>query len=62
VANSIDPAMSRREDNLATLGELLGAPPLAVFPFGDDAAARRAAAELVLDRLAAIGFPFGSMR
>jgi len=62
VANSIDPAMSRREDNLATLGELLGAPPLAIFPYGDDPDARRAAAGLALDRLAAIGFPLASVR
>ena len=51
VANSIDPTMQRREDNLATLIDLLGEPPLAVFPTGAEPGAREAAAERALDRL-----------
>lgn len=62
VANSIDPVMGHRDHNLATLGDLLGSPALAVFPHGDHPDARRAAAGLALDRLAAIGLPFASVR
>jgi len=32
IGNSIDPAFARRDENLATLARLLGAPPLAVIP------------------------------
>lgn len=32
IGNGIDPAFARRDENLATLGRLLGAPPLAVIP------------------------------
>lgn len=51
IGNRIDPAMSRWEDNVATLGSLLGAPPLAVFPFGADQAARLALGRQAIDRL-----------
>jgi dethiobiotin synthetase len=33
IANEVDPAFERRDDNLATLERLLGAPPLAVTPW-----------------------------
>jgi hypothetical protein len=33
VANSIDPKLERAAENLATLEQVLGRPPLAVFPF-----------------------------
>ena len=33
VGNSIDPAMARRAENLATLEKRLAQPPLAVVPF-----------------------------
>jgi dethiobiotin synthetase len=32
IGNSIDPGFARRDENLATLARLLGAPPLAVIP------------------------------
>ncbi|MBM4217727.1 MAG: dethiobiotin synthase, partial [Gammaproteobacteria bacterium] len=40
VGNRIDPAMSRVQDNISTLEILLGARPLAVFPFGAEESER----------------------
>lgn len=57
VANAIDPAMRQRAENLATLTDLLGDPPLAVFPFGADPDAREAAARAAVDRLTDIAIP-----
>jgi dethiobiotin synthetase len=51
IGNRIDPTMSRWEDNVSTLESLLGAPPLAVFPFGADEKARLALGRQVIDRL-----------
>ncbi len=51
IGNRIDPAMSRWEDNVSTLGSLLGAKPLAVFPFGADETARLALGRQIIDRL-----------
>lgn len=51
IGNRIDPAMSRWEDNVSTLGSLLGAPPLAVFPFGADQTARLSLGRQIIDRL-----------
>ena len=49
VANRIDPRMARADDNVAELAQRLGAPPVADFPWGGDAAAaRRALAALAL--------------
>jgi dethiobiotin synthetase len=39
VANGVDPAMARSDENLAALERLLGEPPLAVVPHCSDAAA-----------------------
>jgi dethiobiotin synthetase len=39
VANGVDPAMARSDENLAALGRLLGEPPLAVVPHSSDAGA-----------------------
>ena len=54
IANSIDPAMNRREANLETLERCLGVAPLAVFPPGGDPAGRRKAANAAIDRLSDI--------
>jgi dethiobiotin synthetase len=51
VGNRIDPTMSRWEDNVSTLESLLGAPPLALFPFGANEAGRLALGRQVVDRL-----------
>ena len=51
IGNRIDPAMSRWEDNVSTLGSLLGAPPLAVFPFGADQTVRLSLGRQIIDRL-----------
>ncbi len=48
VANSIDPAMSRFAENLATLQALLPAPLLGVVPFGPQGGAKGAVAFLRL--------------
>ena len=40
IANSVDPAMSRREDNLAALREGIPAPCLGVLPFAPNRSAR----------------------
>lgn len=45
VANSIDPALERRAQNLASLERRLGSAPLAVFPFEPDAPAQVRAGE-----------------
>ena len=52
VANSIDPAMARRAENLAALERLLARPPLAVVPFmpGEPAALELADAAMRLRR------------
>lgn len=51
VANRIDPAMQRPDDNLATLESLLGTPPLAVFPHGADEMTRAQLGKQLIDRL-----------
>jgi dethiobiotin synthetase len=48
VANRIDPAMSRFDENLATLQTLLTAPLLGIVPYGPEGGARGAAAFLKL--------------
>lgn len=55
IANTIDPGMRQRAENLASLAELLGTAPLAVFPFSTDPATAEKPAELAIDRLAANG-------
>jgi dethiobiotin synthetase len=46
IGNRIDPHFERAEDNLATLGRLLGGPPLAVLPRLAEPTPRSAAAAL----------------
>src|SRR5262249_27787757 len=45
IASAVDPAFERQEENLASLERLLGAPPLAVVPRLDEAAAAFTLAE-----------------
>jgi dethiobiotin synthetase len=56
VGNCIDPAMKRREENLATLERTLQCPPLAVFPFEPDAQAALLAGERAARRLSLVSF------
>jgi dethiobiotin synthetase len=51
VGNRIDPAMSRWQDNVSTLETLLGAPPLAVFPFGAKKSERLELGEQMINRV-----------
>lgn len=51
VGNRIDPAMSRFQDNISTLEILLGARPLAVFPFGAEESERLVLGGQMLDHL-----------
>lgn len=51
VANAIDPAMARREENVSMLTNRFGEPPLARFGFGDPHANVAGAGERLLDRL-----------
>lgn len=53
VANTLEPSMSRGDENVATLTRILGEAPLAVFPPGSDSKGRRSAAERTIDRLVA---------
>ena len=55
IASAVDPAFERQEENLASLEKMLGAPPLAVVPRLDEAAAAftlTRAAELVAHGMA----------
>jgi dethiobiotin synthetase len=52
VGNCIDPALERREENLATLERALECPALAVFPFQPDAQEALRSGERVARRLA----------
>ena len=51
VGNRIDPLMARWQDNVSTLESLLGAPPLAIFPFGADETQRLDLGQQLFDRL-----------
>jgi dethiobiotin synthetase len=48
VANRIDPAMPRFEDNLETLRQKLAAPLIAIMPFAPDSAQALSALDLGL--------------
>jgi dethiobiotin synthetase len=56
VANSIDPALERAAQNLASLELRLGAEPLAVFPFAPDAQAAVHCGEQLGHRLSLLSF------
>jgi len=56
VANCIDPALERKEANLATLEARLGREPLAVFPFEPDAQSNVRCGEHIGRRLSLISF------
>ena len=51
VGNRIDPHMARWQDNVATLESLLGAPPLAMFPFGAEEGERLDLGLQLFDRI-----------
>jgi len=53
VANQIDPAMARVDENVSMLTKRLGGPPLARFGFGADAAALAESGNTLIDRLVA---------
>lgn len=55
VPNELDPNMLRREENVATLSDRLGMPPLARFKFGADPLARSLAGAALFDRLTDAG-------
>ena len=54
VANRIDPNLLRSEENVATLSQLLGSPPLAVLSYGDHGASESSDLEACVDRLMAL--------
>ncbi len=56
VANSIDPTLERRAENLSSLERRLGGPPLAVFPFEPDAQSDLHAGEQLGRRLPLLSF------
>jgi dethiobiotin synthetase len=56
VANTIDPMLERRAENLASLESRLGGEPLAVFPFGPDAQSDVRSGERLGRRLSLISF------
>jgi dethiobiotin synthetase len=56
VANSIDPALERRAENLTTLEDRLGAKPLAELPHKPDAQASARAGEQLGRRLSLLSF------
>jgi dethiobiotin synthetase len=56
VANSIDPTLERRAENLSSLQHRLGAQPLAVFPFEPDAQSDVRSGEQLGRRLSLLSF------
>jgi dethiobiotin synthetase len=56
VANEIDPALERRDENVATLARHFGSEPLAMFPFQPDAQAALRAGERAARRLSLVSF------
>lgn len=54
IGNAIDPDFARRDENIATLGRLLGAPPLAVLPRIEPPATAATAAQLDRPALRAV--------
>jgi dethiobiotin synthetase len=56
VANSIDPTLERRAQNLSSLERRLGGEPLAVFPFEPDAQSDIHAGEQLGRRLSLLSF------
>jgi len=56
VANSIDPTLERRAENLMTLEHRLGAKPLAELPHKPDAQANARAGEQLGRRLSLLSF------
>jgi hypothetical protein len=56
VANSIDPTLERRAENLSSLERRLGGEPLAVFPFEPDAQSDVRSGEQLGRRLSLLSF------
>lgn len=56
VANSIDPSIERRTENLESLNEIMGEEPLAVFPFAPDGQPDVRCGEHIGRRLSLISF------
>jgi dethiobiotin synthetase len=54
VANGVDAAFERRDENLASLESLLEQPPLAVLPFGPDEATATSLTAIAARRLAKV--------
>jgi dethiobiotin synthetase len=54
IGNAIDPNMARRDENIATVTQLLGSPPIGLFPNQPAETARAKAADLAIDRLLVI--------